>query len=154
MTRLYVRGTIRERLAARLASCPDPGCECLLWKGTLGGGGYGQIQIGGASGRMHYVHRIAWQLEHGPLPDDLVIDHVKARGCRHRNCAHIAHLEPVTAAENLRRAGCWGSDRTHCPAGHRYDQGNTYITPLGKRNCRACGRENSLRYRARKQVAR
>lgn len=32
------------------------------------------------------------------------------------------------------------SGRTHCPAGHAYDEINTYTSPSGDRRCRECGR--------------
>lgn len=32
--------------------------------------------------------------------------------------------------------------------GHDYDEDNTYYSRTGKRNCRACGRENARKYRA------
>jgi hypothetical protein len=96
-----VRGTVRERLRARLAPCPDEGCRCLLWTGCLTSKGYGCIQV---SGKAQLVHRVAWELEHGPIPGRLTIDHVYDRGCRHKNCADVAHLEPVTARENIQRS--------------------------------------------------
>jgi hypothetical protein len=41
------------------------------------------------------------------------------------------------------------ADRTECPAGHPYDNQNTYVSPEGKRACRICRTEASRRYRAR-----
>ena len=38
---------------------------------------------------------------------------------------------------------------THCPAGHPYDQGNTYLNGKGHRICRACNRERQRRLRGR-----
>lgn len=35
--------------------------------------------------------------------------------------------------------------KTHCPAGHEYDAGNTYIK-AGRRNCRTCQRTASRRW--------
>jgi hypothetical protein len=37
---------------------------------------------------------------------------------------------------------------THCPAGHAYDEANTYLDKTNRRHCRACERVRSLaRYR-------
>lgn len=91
--------TLRERLYSRLV--PDPVTGCLLWTGCLNSRGYGCIGVGGKS---QLVHRVAWELEHGPIPESLTIDHVYDRGCRHKRCANVAHLEPVTRAQNCRRS--------------------------------------------------
>lgn len=50
------------------------------------------------------------------------------------------------------------AERTHCPAGHEYDEANTYIAPkTGERGCRACRKQRSAeareRARQRKQAA-
>lgn len=47
----------------------------------------------------------------------------------------------------------WAS-RTQCPSGHPYDEGNTYVTPQGKRRCRRCLAARELaRYHRRKKAA-
>jgi hypothetical protein len=51
------------------------------------------------------------------------------------------HLEPVTEAENIRRAP-W-ANVTHCPMGHPYDEANTYVY-RGTRNCRRCHADRQL----------
>lgn len=39
------------------------------------------------------------------------------------------------------RNGTHGMTRkTHCPQGHEYSQGNTYVTPAGGRSCNVCRR--------------
>jgi hypothetical protein len=132
---------LRERLQPRLAPCPDDGCECLLWTGHLNWKGYGCIYTGpvsvGGTGNVRQVHIVVWELENGPVPDGLVLDHVHARGCRHRHCANVAHLEPVTLGENNRRSKAL---ITACPRGHPYDEANTYRHGT-HRYCRACDRE-------------
>ena len=40
-------------------------------------------------------------------------------------------------------------DRIICKNGHRYTPENTYITPDGRRNCRACIRNSSSEYSRR-----
>ena len=39
--------------------------------------------------------------------------------------------------------------KSHCPAGHPYDEANTYVNPRGGRSCRTCQRESRRRWRAR-----
>jgi hypothetical protein len=137
---------VAERLYPRLEPCADPACNCdgcLLWPGNRNLKGYGQIKV---NGRQRKVHRVAWELENGPVPDGLVIDHVKDRGCRHRNCANVAHLEPVTNRENLLRGHFSGRGRnagkTHCDQGHEFTEANTYVIPsTGHRACRTCRRD-------------
>lgn len=40
---------------------------------------------------------------------------------------------------------------THCPRGHAYDEGNTYINPRGVKICRACGRMHAAKYKPPKR---
>lgn len=40
--------------------------------------------------------------------------------------------------------------KTHCPAGHPYDDANTYVNPKGWRCCRICQRDVKRRARARR----
>lgn len=71
--------------------------ECLLWRGRLTYAGYGHISVRNDNCN---VHRIAYELWVGPIPDGLEIDHL----CFVRHCLEPTHLEAVTHAENLRRA--------------------------------------------------
>lgn len=71
---------------------------CWIWQLSLTPQGYGRVQW---KGRFFQVHRQLW-LELGkPIPEGLELDHL----CRVRACANPDHLEPVTHAENMRRAG-------------------------------------------------
>jgi hypothetical protein len=79
---------------------PDLRAGCLVYQGKTDGDGYGRA---GANGEL--VHRLAWRLLVGPIPDDMTLDHVRKRGCRSSACWAPWHLEEVTEAENLRRAG-------------------------------------------------
>lgn len=90
---------LRDRIAAGVVA--DPATGCLLWQGLTGRtGGYGRISVGN---RDVYVHRVAWELENGPVPDGFELDHVYARGCRYRHCVNVAHLELVTRRVNVER---------------------------------------------------
>lgn len=72
---------------------------CLLWGASVSGE-YGQFHL---NGRYVRAHRVAWEYLHGPIPEDMEIDHVFARGCRSKLCVNPDHLEVVTASENRRR---------------------------------------------------
>lgn len=110
---------------------------CWTWLGTMHPDGYGRFW---AEGRQHWAHRWAYELEVGPIPSGLVIDHL----CRNRACVNPEHLEPVTNIENVLRgesASARAARREKCIRGHRYDEENTYIDSRGVRSCRSCRRE-------------
>lgn len=112
--------------------------DCWLWVASLSHHGYGRFWDGN---RMVKAHRFAYKLLVGPIPDGLELDHVLAWGCTNRHCVNPSHLESVTGTENIRRGDCtrFQSGKTHCPAGHPYDEANTYRR-CGSRYCRTCRR--------------
>lgn len=80
---------------------PDPGTGCWNWIGRVDRYGYGclRLQLTGRR-RQLGAHRAAWIAFRGPVPDGLTIDHL----CSNVLCVNPDHLEPVTNAENIRRA--------------------------------------------------
>jgi hypothetical protein len=123
---------------------------CWQWTGKLHPDGYGVIDVTLSRNlrRPRMVHRVAYELFVGPVPSGLQLDHL----CRNRACFNPEHLEPVTQQENIRR-GLFGILRTHCRHGHELTPENTY-SPAKSPNtrfCRACGREATRRYLARKR---
>jgi hypothetical protein len=129
---------------------------CWLWTGGTTSAGYGQVR-GGTGGQV-YVHRVAYEIAKGPIPDGLVIDHL----CFVVNCVNPDHLEAVTQAENARRAfraGLWfprvateNAQRTHCRRGHEFTPENTYVW-RNHRTCVICRRARQKRSRANKTPA-
>lgn len=118
--------------------------DCWEWMGALDMNGYGRLAI---EGKQKYAHKLMYEMERGPVPDGLELDHL----CRNPRCVKPAHLEAVTHRENCLRGfgvGALAAKLTHCPKGHPLD---------GKREkqryCLACHRERSVVYRARRKLA-
>ncbi len=118
---------------------------CWTWVGRVNNQGYGSINIMGKAGSPILVHRFAYELLVGPIPEGMELDHL----CRNRRCVNPAHLEVVTRSENCRRGDsglAWALHqraKTHCPKGHPYDLFNTYYDRNGGRQCRICRREHA-----------
>lgn len=75
--------------------------ECWPWLAPLGENGYGSAYINRRTGT---AHRHSWVLEHGPVPDGLVVDH----RCSNRACVNPKHLRTVPQQLNA-------ADRAYFP---------------------------------------
>lgn len=107
---------------------------------------------------MRDVHRYVWVTIHGQIPGPtngkeklFVLHH-----CDNPPCFEPEHLWLGTQAENMRdmsekRRGR-EQQKTHCIAGHLFDDANTYLGPDGGRECRVCRHEADLRRRLKWQV--
>lgn len=92
----------RQALHSRLARDGD----CLIWTGARDSSGYGNIRVGGLT---KSVHRLAWELGHGEIPEGLMIDHI----CHRPLCVKLEHLRLATRSENMRnRAGAQVDNRS------------------------------------------
>lgn len=138
--------SIKERIAA-FWSKVDTGDErnhpdkCWLWKGAIDSGGYGLVSFYDSDGKKHstHAHRLAMiysgikltRRQHG------------LHKCNRPPCCRPSHLYAGTQRQNMKDRRLSGnhnqSRKTHCPHGHIYDKDNTYISPDGRRSCRACG---------------
>lgn len=111
---------------------------CWPWLGSITTAGYGQIREH-RSRKNIPAHRAVYELRVGLIPAGLDLDHL----CRNRACVNPAHLEPVSRRTNVLRGASPSAHRarlTHCPAGHPYDEQNTYVWH-GMRHCRVCRRD-------------
>lgn len=82
----------------------------------------------------------------GPRPEGMEIRHLDGDPGNNRldNLAYGTRGE--NARDMLRHGTCLNATKTHCPSGHPYDEGNTYVWPrTGDRHCRACARERQQR---------
>lgn len=85
---------------AKVRVCPC--CDCWVWTSQLDDG-YARFKL---RGRPTYAHRYAFERKHGidlnvEFGDDTTVDHLCDRT---RRCVNPDHLEPVSRAENARRA--------------------------------------------------
>lgn len=125
---------------------PVPWSGCWLWLGAINGNGYGNFWF---NEQRINAHRASYMIHHGPLGDDLEIDHL----CRVRLCVNPAHLEPITHAEHMGRS--LRAVATHCARGHPYSEDNTRRGTYGGRVCLACKRLNRpLEHQKRREARR
>lgn len=113
---------------------------CWLWTGYVLWNGYGQF-IWRQPGLTRFVHRIAYMLLIGPIPDGHDLDHL----CRVRNCLNPWHLEPVTRRTNLLRGEhprMVASRTGICVSGrHALSGDNVYRHRNGTKTCLSCRNE-------------
>lgn len=125
----------KQALLARRIIEPIRGCW--LWAGGHQSGGYGIVVI---AGEQLLVHRVAYEVFVGPIPDGYHIDH----RCKIEGCWNPDHLEAVTVRENTARTNAWAATKkrhaaiTHCPRGHPYSSENTRYYLKEGYQCRAC----------------
>jgi HNH endonuclease len=95
-----------------------------------------------------YVYRLKYEERYGPIPDGMVAHHE----CGHSWCVNPDHIQVMLQGQHLHEHGLPGDQhqalKMHCPAGHPYDEKNTY-RHKGERHCRACRQNAKARYRAK-----
>lgn len=93
------RNTARLEAERRFLAKVDRTDDCWLWTGFVAPNGYGKCSSRHISNSA-LVHRVAYEMWIGSIPDGMTIDHL----CGERRCVRPDHLEAVTLAENVRRA--------------------------------------------------
>lgn len=103
---------------------------CWTWKGYVNSAGYA-VFWWGTHRNPEPVHRVAWQLTVGDIPEGMYLDHL----CRNRSCVNPSHLEPVTPSQNQHRR----LDHHPCvfKCGHEAMQDNVRVQG-GTWVCRQC----------------
>ena len=116
--RLIDRGlSIEDRLARNQEVT---GAGCIVWTKSKFSNGYGQISY---EGRVCYVHRVAWEIAHGPPPDGIVINHI----CGNPTCFNLDHLELLGYSENA----AYLTRAPRAKSGYR----NVHLRPSGRYRC-------------------
>lgn len=96
----------------------EPIGDCLIWVGAKHPAGYGQMRI---NKKIVPAHRYAWEVEHGPIPEGMEVDH---RDHCNPACVQVSHLRLATKSENgLNRSGA----SSHSKSGFRN------VVPYGNR---------------------
>ena len=75
--------------------------DCLEFEGARTTGGYGSLWW---DGKVQYAHRVAWELENGPIPEGMQVLH----HCDNPPCYWVPHLFLGTDLENRRDASAKG----------------------------------------------
>jgi len=115
---------------------------CWIWTAYIKKG-YGRFtaKVFGKN-KTIMAHRGAWELTNGLIPAGMQLDH---RVCRLKSCVNPSHLVVCTPLENSEQPDgtvAIHRNKTHCPRGHEYSEGNTRVYQ-GKRFCRACDNDRS-----------
>jgi hypothetical protein len=100
---VYDRTPMEERI---LSACSrDETTGCLRYIHRLDKDGYGQISH---ESKTRRVHKVAWELKHGPVPDGMCLIHLcddkYPKGSKdYRACCEPTHLKVGTLKENSQR---------------------------------------------------
>lgn len=133
----------RQRAPALFWSRVNKTETCWHWTGATFHNGYGRVKF---RGRDTVAHRITYELEHGPIPAGLTLDHL----CRVRPCVRPDHMEAVTLGVNVLRGETItrrNAEKTACDQGHPLSGANLFVRRDGRRRCRTCERASQKRQR-------
>jgi len=94
--------TLSERMEAQT----DKSVDCWVWTASTNEDGYGCIRVGG---KMMKAHRVAYEMEHGAIPEGMQVDH----RCHTPACVRPDHLRLATNKQNQEnRAGAQANSKS------------------------------------------
>lgn len=130
-----------DRVLTRVVAGPN---GCIVSTYSVGSHGYAQA----FSGKVTLAHRVAWEAEHGPIPEGMTVDHL----CHNRRCVNHYHMRLLSNVENARRNRPDADSRLEvCINGHdaprvvRKKKGREWL------RCIECERLTQRRYRESKR---
>jgi hypothetical protein len=85
------QGVSAESFWAKAYRRGDDPDACWIWGGNLNDLGYGRVRV---QGRLRSAHRVAYELAHGPIPEDAQVRH----RCPEPACVRPEHLLLVNPA--------------------------------------------------------
>lgn len=93
---MNVEETRLRHLKIRFWKKVNIGSESICWplKGRIRLDGYGDIKV---QGKMLLVHRVAWELTNGPIPNRLYVCH----SCDNKQCCNPSHLFLGNQGDNM-----------------------------------------------------
>lgn len=134
--------TVEEYVETHIDRSGGPD-SCWPYTGPINAQGYGEVRVEKrmrrASGASSRAHRVAFEMEYGPILAGLVLDHMchwrdpacpGGSSCLHRRCCNPRHLDAVARGENSSRTS-WGA----CASGHPSTSQEFRVTRI----CRDCG---------------
>ena len=134
-----------ERIVSRFVEQSN---GCWHHPSNPGSKGYAVTKFGWPISKSVLIHRLSWEYFNGPIPKDMVLDHlchnpVTCTGgnpCEHRRCVNPNHLQLVTESENNKKTVRVLKYRTHCKNGHKLENNIYTYNRKGVRSngCATC----------------
>lgn len=141
-----------ENLRSKTRADVDSGCW--LWTGVRQPQGYGRVKI---NHRALMAYRVSYEALVAEIPAGMTLDHL----CQVPACINPRHVEPVTLAENARRAIEAARKSPVFRCGHPRTSGNTQEVNQPRRpthrpmqTCLTCDRASQLRHRLKRNAER
>ena len=100
---MAIEQSIADRFRSKVDWTPNA-TGCGFWTASLFREGYGRFKL---DGRSRGAHRVAWELEHGPIPAGMRVLH----RCDNPPCVNLEHLFLGTQGDNMRDMAAKGRQR-------------------------------------------